>query len=245
MARARNIKPGFYKNEDLAECSIWARYIFPGLWMLADRDGRLEDRPKRIKGELLPFDSQEVEPLLRELTERGFIDRYEIDGIKVIQILKFTAHQSPHFSEKPSELPEKFPESQPIEETKFPESPPLKEVCKRKSSRNTPSLKGGSQPPDSLNPDSLNPESVVDPPVEGLDTDTWKRWIDYRKQIKKPIKPVSVLAAQRELAGYGDDQAAVVERSIANGWQGLFPLHKGQNPASSSPAESPLFVGMI
>ena len=35
MARARNIKPGFYKNEDLAECSLTARFIFPGLWMLA------------------------------------------------------------------------------------------------------------------------------------------------------------------------------------------------------------------
>ena len=66
MARARNIKPGLYKNEDLAECSVWARYIFPGMWMLADREGRLEDRPKRIKGELLPYDSIEVEPLLVE-----------------------------------------------------------------------------------------------------------------------------------------------------------------------------------
>ncbi|MCX8018393.1 MAG: hypothetical protein N2690_10910, partial [Rhodocyclaceae bacterium] len=59
--RARNIKPGFYKNEDLAECSVWARLIFPGLWMMADRDGRLEDRPKRIKAELLPFDAVDVD----------------------------------------------------------------------------------------------------------------------------------------------------------------------------------------
>ena len=73
MARARNIKPGFYKNEDLAECSPWARLIFPGLWMLADREGRMEDRPKRIKGELLPYDSIDVDPLLEELARWGFI----------------------------------------------------------------------------------------------------------------------------------------------------------------------------
>src|SRR5688572_30178162 len=102
MARARNIKPGFYKNEDLAECSIWARYIFPGLWMIADRDGRLEDRPKRIKGELLPFDSQDAEPLLRELEARGFIQRYQKEGGSYIQILKFKEHQTPHYSEKAS-----------------------------------------------------------------------------------------------------------------------------------------------
>lgn len=106
MARARNIKPGFYKNDELAECSVWARFIFPGLWMLADREGRLEDRAKRIKGELLPFDSQEVEPLLVELEERGFIRRYAFSGKRCIQIVNFTVHQAPHGTEKDSDLPD-------------------------------------------------------------------------------------------------------------------------------------------
>lgn len=106
MARARNIKPGFYKNEELAECSIWARFIYPGLWQLADRQGRLEDRPKRIKGELLPFDSQDVDKLLDELTDRKFILRYEVEGTKVIQILKFPKHQNPHHREPQSTLPQ-------------------------------------------------------------------------------------------------------------------------------------------
>ena len=39
--RARDIKPGFFKNDQLAECSMAARLLFPGLWMLADREGRL------------------------------------------------------------------------------------------------------------------------------------------------------------------------------------------------------------
>jgi hypothetical protein len=60
---------------------------------------------------------------------------------------------------------------------------------------------------------------------QGLDLKSWERWKGYRKATKKPIKPVSVLAAQRELAGFGEDQAAVVERSIAHGWQGLFALN--------------------
>ncbi|MGV7210483.1 hypothetical protein ACLB1G_21830 [Oxalobacteraceae bacterium A2-2] len=107
MARARNIKPGLYKNEDLSECSIWARFIFPGLWMLADREGRLEDRPKRIKGELLAYDSVEVDPLLEELARFGFIDRYEVDGQRYIQILKFSEHQAPHSTERDSLLPDR------------------------------------------------------------------------------------------------------------------------------------------
>lgn len=164
MARARNIKPGFYKNEDLAECSVWARFIFPGLWMMADREGRLEDRPKRIKAEILPFDSQDVEPLLRELAAMKFISRYERDGIKVIQIAKFTVHQAPHYSEKASDLPPEFPEKCSDEEAQLPETPQHEEAPTLgglpEYSGNSGDIKRGSQPPDSLNPDSLNPESL-------------------------------------------------------------------------------------
>ena len=96
MARARNIKPAFFNNEDLAECSLAARLCFAGLWTLADREGRLEDRPKRIKGELFRFDSLDVEPLLKELAHRGFIMRYEVDGRGLIQVVAFHKHQNPH-----------------------------------------------------------------------------------------------------------------------------------------------------
>lgn len=185
MARARNIKPGFYKNEDLAECSVWARLIFPGLWMLADREGRLEDRPKRIKGELLPFDAQDMEPLLRELASHGFIVRYEVDGVRYIEIPKFTEHQSPHYSEKASVLPPpnsgKFGsmKTQPLPESERDMSSQDSESNGgimtdrlREDSGRTPEnsgsdavIKRGSQPPDSLNPDSLNPESLQTPPI--------------------------------------------------------------------------------
>jgi hypothetical protein len=105
MARARNIKPGFYENEELAACSIEARYLFPALWQLADREGRLEDRPLRIKGYAFRYDSVNVGPLLDELEQRGFIVRYEIGGLHVIQVLAFAKHQNPHHREAPSTLP--------------------------------------------------------------------------------------------------------------------------------------------
>ena len=105
MARSRNLKPGFFKNEDLAECSPWARLCFAGLWTLADREGRLEDRPKRIKGELFAFDSIEVEPLLAELEKFGLLLRYEAQGRGYIQVIKFLQHQNPHHKEPPSEIP--------------------------------------------------------------------------------------------------------------------------------------------
>lgn len=103
--RARNIKPGFYKNSDLADCSIHARYLAPGLWMLADRDGRLEDRPKQIKGEIFPYDNVDVNLLLEELAHAKHITRYEIGEQRFIQIEKFTDHQRPHTNEAESRIP--------------------------------------------------------------------------------------------------------------------------------------------
>lgn len=106
MARARNIKPGFYTNEDLVECSYAARLLFPGLWMIADREGRLEDRPKKIKMAIFPADTIDIDELLGELETHGFIKRYTADGKKVISIPQFLEHQNPHGREQDSVLPD-------------------------------------------------------------------------------------------------------------------------------------------
>lgn len=103
--RARDIKPGFYKSDQLAECSMTARLLFPGLWMLADREGRLENRPRKIKAEIFPFDDVDVAPLLVELENAGLIRTYEVNGTALVWIPQFQRHQSPHKNEKSSELP--------------------------------------------------------------------------------------------------------------------------------------------
>lgn len=106
MARARNIKPAFFKNEELAECSPLARLLFIYLWTEADKEGRLEDRPKQIKAYGLPYDDCDAEKLLQELHMRNFIKRYEGGGKRVIWIVNFKKHQNPHPKENPSELAE-------------------------------------------------------------------------------------------------------------------------------------------
>lgn len=105
MSRSRNIKPKFFKNEDLAECDPLARILFAGLWCEADREGRLEDRPKRLKAEYLPYDECNVDSLLDQLKARGFIVRYAVNGARYIAVLNFLKHQQPHHKEVASEIP--------------------------------------------------------------------------------------------------------------------------------------------
>lgn len=105
VSRSRNIKPGFFKNDQLAECEPLARLLFAGLWCEADREGRLEDRPKRLKADCLPYDECDVDKLLNQLAGRGFIVRYVIEGIGYISIPEFLKHQNPHRKESASTIP--------------------------------------------------------------------------------------------------------------------------------------------
>lgn len=105
MARARNIKPGFFSNDSLGECKPETRLLFIGLWTLADREGRLHDRARKFKAELFPYDSIDCEPMLEELASQKLIERYEVDGQRYISIPNFLKHQSPHHLEKPSIIP--------------------------------------------------------------------------------------------------------------------------------------------
>lgn len=105
MARARNLKPGFFTNDLLAEVAPLGRLLFAGLWTLADREGRLLDRPRKIKAELLPYDDADIDALLAALAERGFLARYQADGVQVIQIVNWSKHQQPHVNERASDLP--------------------------------------------------------------------------------------------------------------------------------------------
>jgi hypothetical protein len=105
MARTRNIKPGFFINEDLADCGPLAMVLFAGLWTVADRLGRLEDRPKRIKLQTVPYFDCDADELLNLLAEKKFILRYEVDGHQYIQISEWEKHQQPHVKEQESTIP--------------------------------------------------------------------------------------------------------------------------------------------
>lgn len=107
MARMRTLKIGFFTNDQLAELPALTRLLFSGLWLLADREGRLENRPKRIKAELLPYDDCNIAEMLGQLETAGFIERYTAHEIPCIQIVNFAKHQCPNAKEAPSVLPKR------------------------------------------------------------------------------------------------------------------------------------------
>lgn len=105
MPRIRSLKYEYFINEDLAQISLHARLLGLGLTTLADREGRLEDRPLRIKVLLFPYHDIDVDKALDELQDAGFLSRYTVDGKRYIAVVNFLKHQRPHPREVASVIP--------------------------------------------------------------------------------------------------------------------------------------------
>lgn len=204
MARARNIKPGFFTNDLLAEAQPLARILFAGLWCFADREGRLHDRPKKIRAEILPYDQCDADELLKSLESLGFIVRYEVNGVRFIQVLNFDKHQNPHVKEQASEIPAPCK----------PGVSPVQVQCKPGESPEVAGLIPSSLIPDPLIPqtDSLNPHPVATVPEEfevtwaaypkrpgASKADSLKAW---RRRIKNGVDPQTILSGVMRYAEF-------------------------------------------
>jgi hypothetical protein len=90
VARIRSIKPEFWTNERVMECSLPARLLFIGMWNFADDLGRMALAPRTIKAQVLPGDdisSDNILGMIEELSKSGLILLYEVDGREYIQIV--------------------------------------------------------------------------------------------------------------------------------------------------------------
>lgn len=157
MARARNIKPGFFTNEQLADQSPLGRLLFIGLWTIADFKGELEWKERTIKVQILPFDDCDIKKLAINLDKSGLIRFYSRGDQIYINIPNFTKHQNPHKNEreKGSDIPQFDNESR--------QAIDFEELAINRDKNGTALDKNGTAPADSLFPlpdsCSLNPDT--------------------------------------------------------------------------------------
>ncbi|OZI56756.1 hypothetical protein [Bordetella genomosp. 4] len=93
MARIRTIKPDFWTDEKLTECSLSARLMFIGMLNFADDNGNLAASAKKLKMQIFPADNIDCQPLLDELIAHGVVIEYSVNGDKFLNIKGFKKHQ--------------------------------------------------------------------------------------------------------------------------------------------------------
>jgi hypothetical protein len=198
VARSRNIKPGFFTNDVLGELPALTRLLFAGIWTICDRAGRLEDRPKKIRAEVLPYDQCDADEMLQSLHNAGFIKRYQAGGKSVIQVLAWAEHQNPHIKEAESTLPA------PVEHQTSTVQAPVEQPPSPEQAGLIPS----SLIPDSLISDSKEEKAPRKRAAPAPDADrpddvaeqVWKDWVKHRK-AKRATVTLTVLEEARIEAG--------------------------------------------
>ena len=213
MARARNIKPSLFKNELLGTMDPLITVLFISLWTLADKQGRLEDRPLRVRAETFPYrENIDINGYLTELERTGFIQRYSVSGQAIIQVVNFSKHQSPHNTEKDSVLPS------------FPEGDHGVKVITVISPLDTVDLTKAKRP-DSLIPDSLIPEKIHTHLSmllnAGVENQIAKDWLSIRKIKRLPLTLTAFNAISKKITAAGLTMNAGIKICVEQGWAGF------------------------
>lgn len=232
--RARSIKPGVCDNELLGTADPFCTLLFERLWMMADREGRLEDRPLRIKAKAFPYrEGLDIEALLNWLHDKGFIQRYTA-GDRYIQICKFSEHQKPHQNEKASIIP--APSEQPKKE----------ESTTKEPSQHNQGTKHLALTPSSLTPDSglLTADRLMvpsEPVAQKRDGSAAERVFEHWKREHK--HPKAVLDGKRKRA---IEQMLKLydEATLCQSISGYLnsPHHMGQNDQRATYDDIELFM---
>lgn len=81
------------------------------------------------------------------------------------------------------------------------------------------------QIPDYFDPMTVKPKNVS--------IDVWKNWIDYRNSLGKKLQPQSWLKQSQMLEAQANPEL-IINQSIMNGWQGLFPLKNNAAVSNSN-----------
>lgn len=218
MARARNIKPSFFTNDELGDVNPLARLLFIGMWTIADFKGCFEYKPKRLKVQLLPYDDCDIEELVTDLEKSGFISKYTVQGRQYIKALNFTKHQNPHKNERESgsEIPDIDQSDQ--------------ELSKNNSNiSNLPNIENnleqdGTDRADSLNliPDSLNliPEVISDvvekPASPKRKPKTQKTTVPENFEISEQVR---IWATSKNFGDLEQHLEYFVSKAAANGYK--------------------------
>lgn len=249
MARARNIKPGFFQNPELGELSPLERLCFIGMWTISDFKGCIEFKAKRMKIQLLPYDECCIEKIVINLERAGLIRTYSVQGQLYIKIINFVKHQNPHKNERDagSNIPDVDQHDDSFEEKRN-EYRELGKITIKTDKIGKNPEQDGTNPADSLllipdslnlNPDSVMPQSrqVAQPSAKKqkveLDYSVWPEqpdqqilndWLQLRSSKKAKVSQTVLNAFSGELRkaatfGYSVNDCLTV--AISSGWTGF------------------------
>jgi hypothetical protein len=174
MPRIRQIKPEFFRHEELQKLGPIPMLVFAGLWCQCDKAGNFPWKPNQLKLDILPFIDFDFGSTMETLWKSGEVIRYSgEDGKEYGHIPSFCRHQ-------------RFFGTEVVSKPRFPayldgrkhhgstmEAPwkPLGSLLDRGLGVSGLRVKGSEH---SQNPQNLNTEPEISTPIPASDFQEWK-----------------------------------------------------------------------
>ena len=217
----RILKESIRTSDSINELSWFEEVLFYRLIVSCDDYGRFDGRVAIIKGTCFPLKNvtnKNIEDALNKLVSVGLVRHYEVEEKPYLQLPAWQSHQN--IRAKKSRYPS------PEEGTDITSDNSCKHMY---ADVNTSNQMQANVPVIQSNPNT-NPytESESYTGDSRLDV-AFDEYIRFRKQIKKPMTDRAIQLAVGKLQKMSDDveeQIAIINQSIMNGWSGLFPLNQ-------------------
>lgn len=209
MARIRTIKPEFFTSEDVVSLSPLARLFYVSLWCEADREGRLSWKPNTLKMRYFPGDNCDVNTMADELTDKGMLVIYEVDGKQYAEIPTFSTHQVINNRESPSVIPPR------VEHASTTRQPRVKAEGKEGRERK------GKEDANDASPASPPFDPKIRLKALGVPDQIAKDWLELRKVKKAKVSETALqgICAEADRAGLPLDRVLAI--SCRRGWVGF------------------------
>lgn len=247
--KKRNFDPELFSDDRLAECGVYALPLYLGLLCQADSDGKLEDRPVKIKAKVFPYFTQvNINSELDALSDVGLIDRYEVDGVKVIKIKNFENLGISYNNEKASGLPDK-PTTNQLPTSCLPADDQLNNI--NINNNINFNIKEGECEGEIEKPKPKTASPLPEIPIElEVVRRDLENWIAYKRERGKTYKPSGLTALFGRLKNFSPSTvASAIQTSMANNWDGLFPEKaqgsQGYRPINSAQAQQDMLDRII
>lgn len=187
-------------------------------WLIPHTDdfGRMEGDAMTVRAKVVPMrpsTEQEVEQDLELMAQNGLVVRYEVSGQKYLEISNFGSFQT-FRSDRPRRAEYPDPDGKiPVDNQWDTNDTPKVDISQRKVSKGKVS-KGKVR----------EGKGTATPIPEWMGKESWDLWVKYRAEIKKRLTPRTAAMQIRFLSDHRSDHEKIINKSVMNGWTGLFPI---------------------
>lgn len=215
----RILKESIRTSDKINKLSWFEEVLFYRLIVSCDDYGRFDGRIAIIKGTCFPLNdvtNKQIENALNKLVTVGIVGHYEVAEKPYLQLLAWEKHQTVRAKKS------KYPSADCCEMITH------ENICKQMYADENVSKQVDADVPVIQSNPNPNPNTKSESYTGDMRLDeALREYIAFRKKIKKPMTDRAIQLAVKKVRSMSadvDEQIAIIEQSILNGWQGLFPL---------------------